>query len=224
MRLGMQFKENAEVLDENGDKVGTIDRVVIDPKTKEVTHVVVRKGFLFTEDKVVPVDWFDLTTENKVILNVPEEDVDTLPPFEEKHYIPWHEVDERPIYPAGYAPPYYWYPRAGVNWWGHPGYRAYFGLTEPPYTTTVERQIPEGTVPLKEGAEVISADNEHVGDVERVFADPDSGRATYFVISQGLIFKDRKLVPTTWVETMSENRVYVGVDSEFLDSLGSYED
>lgn len=223
MQTEMQFKENAPVYDENDEKVGTIDRVVLDPRTKEVTHVVVREGLLFTEDKVVPVEWFNMTSEDKVTLTVAEEDVDTLPSFEETHYIPWHETNVRQMVPQGYAPPHYWYPPAGVDWWGYRGYRTHFGFQEPPYAQYIERQIPEGTVALQEGADVISADNEHVGDVEQVLADADNEHATHFVISQGLIFKDKKLVPTAWIDTMREDRVYLGVDSDFLDNLDSYE-
>lgn len=220
----MQFKEDADVFDEKGEKVGTIDRVVIHPKTREVTHVVIQEGFLFPEDKVVPVEWFSVTTENKVMLNEAEEDIDSLPPFEETHYVPWHETKMRETYPQGHAQPYFWYPRASVYWWGYPGYRSYFGFTEPPYAKFSEYQIPDDTVPLEEGAEVISGDNEHVGDVEQIFADSDSGHATHLVISQGLIFKDRKLVPTAWIDAIREDRVYLGVDSEFLNGLESYED
>lgn len=224
MTLEMEFKENADVFDENGEKVGTIDRIVIDPQTKEVTHVVVEEGFLFTEDKVVPVEWLSTATDDRVILKKSEEDMESLPNFEETHFIPWRERDAVETYPPGYAQPYYWYPRVGVDWWGYPGYRAYFGFGEPPYTAVVKRQIPEGTIPLEEGADVVSADNEHVGDVAEIFADPDSGHATHFVISQGVIFKDKKLVPTAWIDSMREDRVYLGVDSDFLDGLESYED
>jgi sporulation protein YlmC with PRC-barrel domain len=64
----MQFKENAEVLTSSGEKVGRIDRVVIDPKSKELTHVVVKKGFLFTKDKVVSVDHVETTNEDRILL------------------------------------------------------------------------------------------------------------------------------------------------------------
>lgn len=52
----MQFKEGTDVFTIDGDKVGSIDRVVIDPRNNEVTHLVVRKGFFFPTDKVVPMD------------------------------------------------------------------------------------------------------------------------------------------------------------------------
>jgi sporulation protein YlmC with PRC-barrel domain len=39
----MQFKNNAEVFTSNGQEVGRINRVVLDPVTKEVTHVIIPK-------------------------------------------------------------------------------------------------------------------------------------------------------------------------------------
>ena len=64
----MQFKENAEVLTSTGDKIGRIDRVVIDPKSNEVTHLVVKKGILFTKDKVVPLEQVEAANGDEIIL------------------------------------------------------------------------------------------------------------------------------------------------------------
>ncbi len=226
-QLELQFKANAEVFTKDDEKIGEIRRVVIDPQTKTVTHVVVEKGFLLTEDKLVPVDWFDITAEDKVILDVEERETEELPPFEELHYVPWREAQLRGAEtedPQNYAQPYFWYPPAHVNWWSYSGYRAYYGVTDPPYVIVAERNVPEDTIPLKEGASVISADDQHVGDVERVFADPDSARATHVVIARGLIVKDRKLIPTAWIKALGEDRVVLSVDAEFLDQLDNYED
>lgn len=55
----MQFKQGTHVYTIDGKDVGAIDRVVLDPKTDEVTHVVVRRGWLFSEDKVVPISSAD---------------------------------------------------------------------------------------------------------------------------------------------------------------------
>ena len=52
----MQFRASAEIFTADNHEVGKIDRVVINPRTKDVTHVIVRKGQLFTEDKSVPIE------------------------------------------------------------------------------------------------------------------------------------------------------------------------
>ena len=52
----MQFKRGANVYTADGDRVGDVERVVLDPRSKEVTHIVVDKGFLFDDDRVVPLN------------------------------------------------------------------------------------------------------------------------------------------------------------------------
>jgi uncharacterized protein YrrD len=94
----MQFRDNAEVQTNDGQKVGRIDRVVIDPNSKEVTHLVVQKGFLFTKDKVVPIDEVVTGSEERVVLDSKRESPDDYPDFEETHYIPAR--DKRPEAPG----------------------------------------------------------------------------------------------------------------------------
>jgi uncharacterized protein YrrD len=89
----MQFKENASVVTAGGQKVGRIDRVVLDPKSKELTHLVVKKGFLFTEDKVVSLDDVDTATEDQVVLKQGRDDPDEFPDFEETHYVPVEDAN-----------------------------------------------------------------------------------------------------------------------------------
>jgi len=52
----MQFKAGVGVFTAEGDRVGSIEQVIVDPRTKEVSHVIVRQGFLSAEDKIVPID------------------------------------------------------------------------------------------------------------------------------------------------------------------------
>ena len=89
----MQFKDGTAVFTSTGEEVGHIDRVVIDPGTKEVTGIVVRKGFLFTEDKVVPISLIAAATDERVTLREDAGDLQALPDFEETHYIAYD--DER---------------------------------------------------------------------------------------------------------------------------------
>jgi uncharacterized protein YrrD len=63
-----------------------------------------------------------------------------------------------------------------------------------------------------------------VGDVERLYVDAESNKTTHFLISQGMLFKDRKLVPAHWVRTVEEDRVYLVVSSRLLERLPAHED
>ena len=233
--LKLELREGAAVFTPGDEQVGKVSGFVLDPDTNEVTHLIVQKGWLLPEDKVVPFDMVRTATEEKVVLNENVEDFNELPPFEEAHYVQPPEANvagsdttayrdraaqtdpDQRVYPLpGFAPAYYWYPPHGYL--GNPV--GYYGW--PPVATT--RNIPAETIPLKEGVDVISSDGKHVGDVERLFVEPNSTRATHFVISQGLLFKDRKLVPAHWVKSVSEDNVHLAVTSSVLEQLPSYEE
>lgn len=219
----MEFKQDARVYSSDGKELGHLDRVVLDPKTKEVTHLVTRQSAFYAEDKVIPIHLVESTTEDRVILKHMAEVLD-LPYFEERQYLAADELDEertRPAHPEEYVMPLYWYPPLGTAWWTYPAVA--YPNAEAVEAVAVEQNIPEGTVALKEGAEVISADGEHVGDVERVFTDSTTNRATHLVISKGLLFKSKKLVPTSWIASTAEDKVELNLGAAILSNLPSFE-
>jgi uncharacterized protein YrrD len=216
----MQFKEGTKVYTSDGkDVVGHVDRVVLNPGTKEVTDIVVRKGFLFTEDKVVPISLIAAATEDGVTLQPGAGDLDRLPSFEEVHYLPLNEAEQQlAAYPTGMAMPMYWYPPYGGGWMGY---------AEPfPIPVETKQNIPGNTVAVREGASVLSADDKEVGTVERVLTGPDTDRATYMVISQGGLLQQttKKIVPTTWIHDLSEDEVHLTVNSSTVDSLRTFQE
>jgi len=211
----MKLKENSHIVTADGQTVGQVDRVVMDPRTKEVTHVVVRKGLLFTEDKVVPMNLISSVVDDQVLLREDAGDLESLPDYEETSYTPLDEYEQAQA-PAGtYVPPVYWYP--GVGWGASPV--DYLGLQ---YVARSKENIPEGTIALEEGAKVISADGQHVGNVEEVITDPQANRATHFVISQGMLLKTRKLLPTAWISDLTRDEVHLAVGSHLLETLPEY--
>ena len=248
----MELREGAGVYTPDNEQVGTVSGFVLDPKTNVVTHLVVQKGLLFTEDRVLPLEGVRSATEDRVILRENIDDIDQLTPFEESHYVRSLEADAsrggepragrdrdmgmrtfdevnrdpvteadvsrggEPLYSPMPGPGYYWYPPYGYT-------GPSIGIFGWPRTEKTQN-IPAGTVHIKEGTDVFSSDGEHVGDVERLLVEPDTNRATHFTISQGLLFKDRKLIPAHWVESTGEDKIRLSVSSEFLRELPSYED
>lgn len=215
----MKFNDQASVLTAEGEKIGTIDRVVLDPDTHEVTHLVVEKGLLFSDAKVVSMDSVDTVTEDGVRLKEHAGDLDVLPDYKEEHYIsvygespPSAEEEQRPY-------PMYYYPPFGPWWRGSPNRH-----TIPTYVKTTDRNIPEGAVAIDEGTEVVSRDGEHVGDVERVFTDLEENQATHLLISEGLILKEKKLVPTLWITDVVDDRIHLSVTSTLLKKIPEYQE
>jgi uncharacterized protein YrrD len=221
--IKMQLKEGVSVFTSDGQEVGKIDRVVINPVDKEVTHVVIRTGFLIGTDKVVPVSLIGPATEERVTLRGDKAELEALPDFEERHYIPITLAEALRDEESEAVSPLYWYPPVGFTWWGTGWAPGYYGYALPPYVVKTERHIPEGEVALKEGAKVLSVDGDHVGHVEAILTDAETDRATHILISKGLFLKETKLVPTTWISSVLEDEIHLLVSSSLLSDLPAYE-
>ncbi|MFZ6030136.1 MAG: PRC-barrel domain-containing protein [Chloroflexota bacterium] len=216
----MELKEGTNVYTAGGDKVGEIGQVVIRPDTKQITHVIVQRGFLFTEDKVVPMHLVEDASEGAVRLTAGVQDLDAFQNFEETAYV---YVDERPkpLPAIGHpVPSLYWYPPYGARGLDEAGLDY---DTLPVYVQVQRENIPEDAVALKEGARVISSDGKHVGDVELVFADPANNRATHVVVSKGLLVKEKKVLPTWWMAYILEDEIYLSVEAGLVEKLPEYQ-
>lgn len=212
----MRFVKGADVFTAAGEKVGTISRIVIDVKTKDITDLVVERGTLLKEEKVIPLGLVDLESEDRIILRETNQAVDDFLSYETTRYVP---VDQ-PGVPHENIDVAYWYPplnphiqmpMAGV-----------FDANSADQVPQTETSIPEGRIAISEGAEVVSADGKHIGNVEQVIANSDPNTITHFVIGKGFLLKEHKLVPLFWVDNVREDKIYLSVDAPLFDRLPDY--
>jgi uncharacterized protein YrrD len=166
----MQLVKNAEMLTADGDTIGRIERVMLNPDTQKVTHYVVRKGLLFSAEKVVPVNKIQSSPGGPLHLREGQEAFEKFPNFEK------------------------------------------------PESMKREKIIPDGTVILKNGAEIISKDKEPVGSFEHFMIDPMENRAEFFVLKDGIFIQDQKVLPTEWISEVSADKVYLSVDSDTVEN------
>ncbi len=104
------------------------------------------------------------------------------------------------------------------------GYVLRFDGKELSVTETVRvGLLPAETEALKAGAPVFSAEGDQVGEVEGVLMDEQANRVSHFVIEEGFFFTNRKLVPVSWVRTVAQDEIHLGVGSKTLDSLPEYQ-
>ncbi len=215
----MQLKQGVNVSTADGHDLGRIERVVIDPQTREITHIVVHKGLLMTHDKVIPFDLIASADDDSIVLKAKADSLPDLPDFEAKHYVmangeEWTHSSSW----MGEASPLLWYPPIGAAALGY-----YPDHLRQRYRVETDRNIPAGTIPLKEGAKVLSADDKHMGDVERVLTSKNGeDRITHLVISNGVLLRERRLIPVTWVNTIKENEVHLAVGARLLSTLPAY--
>jgi uncharacterized protein YrrD len=218
----MQFKDGTPVYTAGGDEAGRISRVVFDPVTKEVTHIVVRQGLLFTEDKVIPVDMLESADSESAVMRSYTGDPDDLPNFEETYYVPAERVYEGTIAdPVDTAGTLYMYPPVGMFSYSAGLARGVYP-TERRYMESTRQNIPENTLALKEGAQVLNLDDEVVGHIESIIIDEETGFVTHVVISQGFLFTRSKLIPASWLQSLDEDSMLLVVDTDLVNGLPDY--
>ena len=213
----MQFKKNCNVLTHDKNTVGQVDRVVIDPATDEVSHLVVKKGFFFTEDRVVPITDVEITSEKTVILKKNAAAPDDYPEFDETHYIPNAEVEDFDQRQTDEARRLLWY-HAAVK---APFLKSapYPSPKKPLYYKKTHRNIPADAVALEEGADVTDTEGEHVGTIEDIYAEEKTFKITHVLVSTGMIKKDKKLVPVDWIKDIVDDAVQLHINTRVFENL-----
>ena len=221
MNTEIQLNKDMSIYADDNSKVGNLRQVVIDPVTSKITHVVVEQGFIFTTDKVLPIDYIARQEGDSLYLDRSSKTLN-LPDFEETYYVsqtnPEVVVEEDDFVPDSV----YYYPPmldggVGMYYWGLPPY-----LAGDPMKAITRRNIPDDSALIEEGAKVYSLDGDHVGEVYSVHMDGANKRITHFIISQGLLFHDYKLIPVFWVNQVDEDGIRVAVNTAQLEKLPAY--
>lgn len=212
----MRLAKGMDVFTATGEKIGALSRVVIDAKTRDVTDLVVARES-FDDEKVIPVGLVDLEDEDRIMLRETNQGIDDFLDYETTEYVPSDHITEQP---AEDIEMYYWYPPIDYQIPTHgilPG-----GSVIPNFVTRTEISIPEGRVAISEGAQVISADDKHIGDVEQVITNSENN-VTHFVVGKGFLLKEHKLVPAFWVASVDEEKIYLSVEARMFEELPDYQ-
>jgi sporulation protein YlmC with PRC-barrel domain len=68
------IEEGSDVMSRDGEKIGEVHSVSVDAATGRPTRLVIRKGFLFTEDLVIPLSLVDSVGNDAIYLNVDKDE------------------------------------------------------------------------------------------------------------------------------------------------------
>ena len=214
----LEITEHAKVFTAHDKYLGKVDRIVIDPITRMVSHIVVHKGILLREDKVIPIENVTTATEERINLKRGSH-VEDFPSFIEQHYLTLDETGDEaeasrdPDQPHGPSSvPFVWYGPYGIG----------ATMFESSMRTVTEKNIPERAVALEPGAMVCALGRMKVGELEEVIT-TDSGMATHIVVTMCDTSLDRKAIPMHWVDEISENEIHLGVTPWMIEAIGPYD-
>ncbi|MGH2583972.1 MAG: universal stress protein [Dehalococcoidia bacterium] len=210
----MDVSIGADVVGTTG-KLGEVHRVIVDARTDTITGLVVKHGFLFGNERILPLDQVK-TVENGVI------HVD----MDEKHF----EILD------GYADDRFRSP--DVSYMGPPGFNNMDFLMDvtvaegpmmgmgggptPPMGFPGGAQItPDDMVrpDVSPGTPVLDSAGEHIGDVHEMSFASDTGAPTRLVVRSGKIFHHDTEVPANLIKEISDDGVMLSVGKSEVEKL-----
>ena len=208
----MEITEHTKVFTAHGEYVGRVDRIVIDPITRMVSHIVVHKGIFLPDDKVIPVVGIATATEERINLDRGSHPDEFLA-FIEQHYVEADAEDEDGDERAGSM-------KAPFVWYGP------YGMSSAMYASSMrvvtERNIPERAIALRPDASVCALGRVEVGQLDEVIT-TDAGLATHIVVTMSDPSLDRKAIPMHWVDEIGENEIHLGVTQWMIDAIEVYD-
>jgi sporulation protein YlmC with PRC-barrel domain len=167
-----------------GNLVGTSILVIINPETRSVTHLVVRKKeFPVGEDYLIPVEWVKTSSLNEIHLTCSMEEFDQAKPFVTTEFI------------NGDKPLVDYMPGAYLTW---------------PYISTqipviLHKEIPHGELAIGRGAQVLARDG-YAGRIDEFLVNAADSHISHLVLREGHLWGQKDItIPVTEIESIGED-------------------
>jgi sporulation protein YlmC with PRC-barrel domain len=195
----MDIPVNAEMYCTDGI-CGRSSCVIINPVSREVTHVVAKEKRAPHTEHLVPVKWVTETTRDLIRLHCTSDELAKMEPFIETEYI--RETIE------GYE-----HLDGGYMLWP-------YRLPKVKKTISVaHKRIPHGELAVQRGARVHATDGP-IGRVDEFLVEPESGHITHLVLREGHLWDPRDVtIPISEIDRIEENAVHLKLDKHSVEVL-----
>lgn len=215
----MRIELGNDVIARDGEKIGTVDRLVLDSESHDLMKFVVQRGFFLREDRIVDTQHIDrIDDKGTIYLNVPSTDDRSLPPFVEESF---RVATADEVHHLGYGAYTGAAPFAPV--WFTPGStgRVHRPEDEPLFhgagasSGVIETRdnLPANSMSIDTGTDVVGSDGDKVGEVDEIFADRD-GNVAGFTVKAGFIFTNDVQIPMAAVDQVSGQIVRLNITGQ----------
>jgi uncharacterized protein YrrD len=207
----------AHVKSKDGKKLGSIQRFIVHPDTSQVDGFLLGKGHL-TSERIVAVGQVESADADGVMLKLDAHQAEQLPVY----------IQEQMVRsPGNLTYQGRWGAQAtiagsGENWTMRAAGSDLSTIDSKSMFTAapigmVEAQniddLPEDSVLLNKGTDVVGSDGTKIGHVDEIFVDSER-RITGFLVKSGHIFTHDVRVPMSSVAGISHSRVRLNVTAE----------
>jgi sporulation protein YlmC with PRC-barrel domain len=193
---------------------GKLTRLIIDPVTRMLTHIVVepKAGEL---GRLVPLRLVEAATTDEIALACTLEEFDQFDPSRDSDYFPMD--DYYGSYYSGYARGY-GYDSRDVSFWPYYGYGGSgYGWGWEPQTVSYEA-IPQGEVTIRRGDPVHATDGD-IGKVEGLVIGTPEGEITHVLLQEGHLWKKKDVAIPIHSVTRIGGTVQVNLTKDQLKEL-----
>jgi sporulation protein YlmC with PRC-barrel domain len=211
----MRLELGKQVRAADGEAVGELADIIIDPTERRVTHLVVKPHDGDGGLHLVPIELAVSDDDgHDISLRCDAEEVRKLPNVQDFAYIRLGEVPvSDPEWDIGttdvLAPPYY-----------ESGMGGYAGAWDDRVGVVYDR-IPKGEVEIRRASSVFSSDGHHVGDVDGFLV--DEGHITHFVLERGHLWGRREVtIPINLVARVESDAVTVSLTKDEIGDLPAH--
>lgn len=181
---------------------GTVTAVIINPIAGDITHIVVQGESL--ADYLVPLALVAENTDNTIHLSCTKADLEALPTFTEKHFMPVN---------ASYDPML-----QGGEW-----FSPYVASVDTMVVTVDEENVPPGELAIHRGTNVNATDG-HVGVLEEFVINSESGHVTHIVLRKGHLWGKHDItIPMSAIDHTEYDTVYLNIDKDAVKALPTVE-
>ena len=195
--MSMNIDLGADIISSDGEKLGVVDSLVIEPNNGSIQAVVVRKGLFFPTDKILPLQMVTGIEGDAVRVNISKDDAEQLTEYMDSAYV---------MPPAGYYGGYgYMWPAASV-------YSRDLMVDE-----QIRERMPDAII-LSEGTLVVDKDGDEVGRISEIASD-DQSRVTGFKVEEGLFRHHEHYIPAHTVAKADDTVVQLSVDKGTLENV-----
>jgi len=202
--MEQRIRLNAEVKCDDGD-AGWLDRLVVDPTHRRVTHLVVRLHD--GSRKVVPESALAETHLEWLKLGMDRATLQAQPDFVTTDYLlPSSEWEP----PAGYT-------HADLLWPSHQAPTITEDVSPGPLPIEHHLVLP-GEWEVTRGMRVFCSDKE-CGTVAEVLMDPENGKAHGFLVRRGFLFLRDVAIPMGWIAGLGADGLHLKMTARQVEEL-----
>jgi sporulation protein YlmC with PRC-barrel domain len=195
----VDYHIGAPIFDRNGERLGSLKHVVVDPSTSQVADIVLGESGLLGRDVIVPVSSVGQAEPDRVDLTLDREQAHALEDFVTTSY-------QAP--PPGMFAGSPWVSGALITD-GIGPVGAASGIESIAYTPVVDtiEQIPPGDVDVAPGTEVWATDGK-IGHVRDIVTEEQTGKIRGLVVEGGRFFSHKDYeVSLAQVAEIADDRV-----------------